>query len=485
MSISRIMRKWMIYLITVVFLVVCALQISPMRGLLRAQDLSDPLTIRVALELDLPSADFSISEGSYELVDYVTQQVLTTASTNGKWVVAPAGMNNLQISALGKADNRLGSSMVILRQKNSAGTNVFSFKNKRYRGDLLIINAQGKLQVINLIDVEQYLYGVVGAEMGQGAPEEAYKAQAVVSRTYALFYKQHPQLYYDVGITTRWQVCGGYDAELSSSPQAKKAVDATRGQVIYYDGQIIQAFFHSNSGGYTEASENVWSASIPYIQPVATPEDILAGQPFQQEGWAGETFQWEKTLTRQQLNSLFANCNVGNILDLTAKRWAIDPQTGEYLTKQTVSGRVTQLDVIGERGTKSFFKDNIRTVLGLRSTLFEIISDSSVKVWNAFGLADECNSTTNFYAVTADGYKTKLNGNNVSYYVLSEDGVKTVPKNFTSITIKGRGNGHGLGMSQWGARGMALNGVKYRNILEHFYNQDRFDGKLTIGPYRP
>jgi stage II sporulation protein D len=375
--------------------------------------------------------------------------------------------------------------MVILRQKNSAGTNVFSFKNKRYRGDLLIINAQGKLQVINLIDVEQYLYGVVGAEMGQGAPEEAYKAQAVVSRTYALFYKQHPQLYYDVGITTRWQVCGGYDAELSSSPQAIKAVDATRGQVIYYDGQIIQAFFHSNSGGYTEASENVWSASIPYIQPVATPEDILAGQPFQQEGWAGETFQWEKTLTRQQLNSLFANCNVGNILDLTAKRWAIDPQTGEYLTKQTVSGRVTQLDVIGERGTKSFFKDNIRTVLGLRSTLFEIISDSSVKVWNAFGLADECNSTTNFYAVTADGYKTKLNGNNVSYYVLSAEGVKTVPKNFTSITIKGRGNGHGLGMSQWGARGMALNGVKYRNILEHFYNQDRFDGKLTIGPYRP
>lgn len=485
MSISRIMRKWMIYLITVAILFVCTLQTSPMRGLLRAQDLSDPLTIRVALELDLPSADFSISEGSYELVDYVTQQVLTTASTNGKWVVAPAGMNNLQISALGKADNRLGSSMVILRQKNSAGTNVFSFKNKRYRGDLLIINAQGKLQVINLIDVEQYLYGVVGAEMGQGAPEEAYKAQAVVSRTYALFYKQHPQPYYDVGITTRWQVCGGYDAELSCSPQAIKAVDATRGQVIYYDGQLIQAFFHSNSGGYTEASENVWSASIPYIQPVATPEDILAGQPFQQEGWAGETFQWEKTLTRQQLNSLFANCNVGNILDLTAKRWAIDPQTGEYLTKQTVSGRVTQLDVIGERGTKSFFKDNIRTVLGLRSTLFEIISDSSVKVWNAFGLADECNSTTNFYAVTADGYKTKLNGNNVSYYVLSEDGVKTVPKNFTSITIKGRGNGHGLGMSQWGARGMALNGVKYRNILEHFYNQDRFDGKLTIGPYRP
>ncbi len=479
-------RKLHIFSLTVVFLLVSVLLTIQTSNLIGAQLLTEPTSLRVALGTDLISAEFSVAEGSYELVDYITQQVFSTDSANLKWVVAPAGVNNIQISTNGVPDGRLGSSMLLLRQKNNAGLNAFTFKNKRYRGDLLISNFQGKLQFINLIDVEQYLYGVVGAEMGQGATKEAYKAQAIVSRTYALFSKQHPQLNYDMGINTRWQVYGGYDTEVLSSPLAKQAVDETRGQVIYYDGQLIQAFFHSNSGGNTEACENVWSESFPYIQPVATPEDILAGQPFQESGWAGETYQWEKTMTRQELKKqLASSVNVGEIYDIIVKRWAIDPQTREYSTKQTVSGRVTQLDIVGTRETKSFFKDNIRTVLGLKSTLFEIISDSTVKVWNAFGTADNCNNTTNFYAVNADGYKTKLNGNNGSYYVLGADGLQTVPKVFSSVTIKGKGNGHGLGMSQWGARGMALNGTNYRSIIEHFYNQDRFDGKLTISQYRP
>jgi stage II sporulation protein D len=67
---------------------------------------------------------------------------------------------------------------------------------------------------------------------------------------------------------------------------------------------------------------------------------------------------------------------------------------------------------------------------------------------------------------------------------LGADGLKTMPKDFSIITFKGKGNGHGLGMSQWGARGMAQNGKNYKSIIEHYYNQGRFDGRLSIGQYR-
>ncbi|MGI6533518.1 MAG: SpoIID/LytB domain-containing protein [Peptococcia bacterium] len=470
-------------LLTGMALLCVALLVQPLA--LQGASLQSPTTLRVALGLDLPSAEFAVAEGSYELIDYLTQQVISADSANHQWVVTPVGINNLIVSdnINGQVVSSMGSSTLLLRQKNSSGLNVFSFKNKRYRGDLMIINLQGKIQAINLIDIEQYLYGVVGAEMGQGASLEAYKAQAVVSRTYALFCKENPQLNYDLGINTRWQVYGGYDTELLSNSLVKRAVDDTRGQVIYYDGRLIKAFFHSNSGGYTEACENVWSECLPYLQPVASPEDAMAGQF---STWGGETYSWEKTLTRDELNTQLANscAEVGKVRSLLVKRLAIDPASGECSTKPTSSGRVTQLDVVGSKGTKSFFKDNIRTILGLKSTLFEIVCDSTVKVWNAFGLADEINNTVDFYGISGDGYKAKLNGNNANYYVLGADGLKTMPKDFSIITFKGKGNGHGLGMSQWGARGMAQNGKNYKSIIEHYYNQGRFDGRLSIGQYR-
>ncbi|MDD2432977.1 MAG: SpoIID/LytB domain-containing protein, partial [Clostridia bacterium] len=359
-------------------------------------------------------------------------------------------------------------------------------------GNLLLENFQGKIQAINYLDMEQYLYGVVGAEMGSGAPEEAYKAQAIVSRTYAYYCKEHPQLNYDLGVSTQWQVYGGYDNEVLSSSLVKKAVDDTRGQVIYYDGELIQAFFHSNSGGYSEACENVWSASLPYLQPVVTLEDAVAMQVNPGGSWAAETYLWEKSFSRQELRKQVENwnrahpkdaVNVGEIYEVIVKRWAVDPQTKEFLAKETASGRVTQLNFMGSRGMKSFYRDNIRSVLGLRSTLFEVIGDSTVKIWNAFGSLDVFNYGHDLQAVTADGYVTKLNGNSENYYVLGADGLRKVPKVFSEVTFKGKGYGHGLGMSQWGAWGMALRGATCGEIVEHFYNQDKHDGRLRIQSY--
>lgn len=456
------------------------------------QTSGSPTTLRVALGLDLTSAEFTVVEGSYELVEYATQKVISATPASGRWIVTPAGSTNLQINNNDLSVNGLGSNSLILRQIDATRQNIFCFNNKQYRGDLLIENFQGKLQIINLIEVEQYLYGVVGAEMCSGAPEEAYKAQAVVSRTYALYYKEHPQLNYDVGISSSWQVYGGYDAEVCSNPLVKKAVDTTRGQVIYYDDKLIMAFFHSNSGGHTESCENVWSASLPYIQPVTTQEDVVALQISQQGNWPGDTYSWEKTFTKQELMIQLEKWNkdnpdnavsVGEIQEIATQRRAVDPETKKYAATQTESGRVTQLDFIGSRDTKSFYRNSIRSPLGLKSTLFEIVTDSSVGIWNAFGSSDVYNNTSMLNAVSADGWVTKLNGNAQNYYVLGADGLVTVPKKFTSVTFKGKGSGHGLGMSQWGAYGMALKGVNYTRIIEHFYNQDKFDGNLKIATY--
>jgi stage II sporulation protein D len=491
---GMVKRAGAFFFFAVIVFTFCYLRLAPLPTGAQISGTPTSTILRVALGLDLPSAEFTVVEGNYEIVDDLTQKVIASASVNENWTVTPVSGINLRIYNNDLSVSGLASNYLVLRSVDGTGQNVFRYNNKQYRGDLLIKNSQGKLQIINLVDVEQYLYGVVGAEMGAGAPEEAYKAQAVVSRTYALYYKEHPQLNYDVGISTRWQVYGGYDAEFLSSPLVKKAVDETRGKVIYYNNKLIMAFFHSNSGGYTEACQNVWSDSLPYLQPVATREDAIAVQVAQQGNWPGESYSWEKTFTKQELVNHLAKwnrehpdnvVNVGEIQDIVVQRWAIDPRTREYIAVETDSGRVTQLDFIGSNGVKSFSRDNIRSPLGLKSTLFEIVTDSAVRIWNAFGSSELYNTTSNLNAVSADGWVTQLNSNAENYYVLGADGLVTVPKTFSTVTFKGKGYGHGLGMSQWGAYGMALKGVSYSRIIEHFYNQDKLDGCLRIGAYVP
>lgn len=451
-------------------------------------------SLRVALALNITSGEFAVSEGDYELVDYLTQRVISSATKTGTWIVAPKGSQNIQIYNNNQPVQGQVSSLLLLRQKDPNGLNVFSFKNRQYRGDLLVENFNGQLNMINVIDVEQYLYGVIGDEMGFVAHQEAYKAQAVVSRTYAMYCKNHPQLNYDLGTTQSWQVYGGYTSEIRGGEEVKRAVDATRGQVIYYDNTLIQAFFHSNSGGCTEGAENVWSNTLPYLRPVPTPEDSYAVQVSQNGEWPAVCYQWEKSFTKQELENTIKEwnarnpqerINIGRILSLSASRQAVDPATKQYLPQQTASGRVTQLDFIGTGGVKSFYRDNIRSVLGLRSTLFELYFDSTVYLWNAFNSRDTVNEASNIMGINVDGLVSKLNGNNDKYYVATAEGVKTVPKSFSAVTIQGRGYGHGLGMSQWGALGMAAKGVDYRSIIEHFYNQGYHDGRLTVKAYQP
>lgn len=446
--------------------------------------------LRVALALNDASGEFTISQGEFDLIDYLTQKTIGSGNASGTWRVIPVGSQNIQLSSNTAVIEGLSSSMILLRPKNDDQLSLFRYKGKSYRGSLLITNVNGVLHFINVVDLEQYLYSVVISEMGTGAHIEAYKAQAVVSRTYAIYYKQNPQLYYDVGITQQWQVYGGYESEIAGGPSVRQAVDETKGLAVYYDDEVIQAFFHSNSGGYTESSENVWYADLPYIRPMYTPEDKHALEVQQSGEWPAISYQWEKSFTKSELSEHIRQWNsnnpqekveVGEIADIRTQRYAIDPETRQSLGQETKSGRVTQLDFIGIGGSiKSFFRDRIRSVLGLRSTLFKVQFDSEISILDAYNSVTTISQAIDIKAITVDGTIEGLNGSSPEYYVLSGSTLQKVPKKYSKVIFTGKGYGHGLGMSQWGARGMALSGKGYREIIEHFYNQNYYDGRLTV-----
>lgn len=268
-----------------------------------------------------------------------------------------------------------------------------------YRGRTKLVRASRGLTAVNYVDLEHYLTSVLGKEMYPNWPQEALKAQAVASRSYALYQRQHlANNVYDVGDTTTWQV---YEGMVGEFPSTQAAVAATTGQVLTYNGQIIQAVFHSASGGHTENVENVWSSPLPYLRGVP---DFDEGSP---------VYQWAETFSPSALSQRIPG--VGNITTLTPLR-------------TTPWGRIVQMKVVGDAGTRVVTGKALRSALGLKSTLFTVTPH--------FGL----------FASAAKGSPKPV-----------------------AFQVIGRGFGHGLGMSQWGAHNQAQLGRTHQQILQHYY----------------
>ncbi len=268
-----------------------------------------------------------------------------------------------------------------------------------YRGRTRVVPTAKGLTAVNYVDLEQYLYSVLGGEMFPSWPIEALKAQAVVARSYALYQRQSTaNSLYDVGNTTAWQV---YKGVLDEAASTQAAVNATAGQVLIHQGRIIEAVFHSASGGHTENVENVWTRPLPYLKAVP---DFDQGSP---------EYEWAKTFSRRELSARITG--VGNII-------AMEPgQTTPY-------GRVKNMRIVGDAGTRTMTGDALRNALGLKSTKFTVLSD---------------------YATAS----TKGQGQ----------------ANPTTFKINGGGYGHGLGLSQWGAHNLAQKGTGYQQIVLYYY----------------
>ncbi len=274
-----------------------------------------------------------------------------------------------------------------------------------YRGKVLLLPTSKGLTAVNYVDLEQYLYSVVASEMPSTWHPEALKAQSVAARSYILARREKAaNPVYDVGDTTTYQVYKGVAAETAST---QAAVNATKEQVLSYSNQIIEAVFHSSSGGATENVEDVWSKPLPYLRGV---------KDFDLEPSIGNPHAaWSESLNGEDLQRKLAS-RIGSIAAL-GRITVLEPT----LTTSG-SGRIRQLKVTGENGVAQITGEQFRQALSLKSTLFAI--------------------------TTTPGTKS------------SEP---------TLFTFQGRGFGHGLGMSQYGAYAMATQRQNYRQILGHYY----------------
>jgi len=263
-----------------------------------------------------------------------------------------------------------------------------------YRGRLELLPANGALLVVNLVELEDYIQGVVKEEVPAAWPAEAIKAMAITARTYAVYnMEQQAGSPFHVRSTTASQVYGGATGE---DPRATWAVQATQGQILTFAGRPICAFYHSCSGGATEDAPDIFGPEFDMIVGV---ED-----PFSQ---ACPHALWVERMTPPQLER-----------ELTRAGYQVGRVTGLQELVRSRSGRILQIGVQHGLGTLVLEGRRFREAVGnelIRSMDFELRSD---------------------------------------------------PGGFTFV---GRGWGHGVGLSQWGAKGMADLAYDHRQILKFYY----------------
>jgi SpoIID/LytB domain protein len=231
----------------------------------------------------------------------------------------------------------------------SPGTGGALTLGRAYRGQILVDVVDGKLRAIDIVPLEQYLDGVVPAEMSSSWLPDALDAQAVASRSYALATRQLAAPF-DVYSDTRSQMYLGIGAE---QPSTTAAVTATAGQVLLYKGAVATTVFFSTSGGETSSSADAWgSRPTPYLVSVPDPYDVIS--PFHDWGPVPVTAQ---TLAK-------ALHVVGTVADVT--------------TTLNLSGRVSQLDLTTLTPSSTFpllstvAANTVQGALGLRSTWFDV-----------------------------------------------------------------------------------------------------------------
>jgi stage II sporulation protein D len=349
--------------------------------------------IRVAIKRDASQVNIGSS------VDAIVQD------GTGKTVGEIKGMNGFVAERQGNvvALDQWKSGVITVQPKDANG--VVWIGDRWYRGRVVIVPTNNGLTAVNWVDVEQYLYSVLGGEMNGSWHQEALKSQAVAARTYAL-YKQESSRndLYDVVDNTYSQVYRGIQDE---STGTQLAVNGTKSQVLTYNGRLILAAFHSSSGsGKTDNVEDVWVQQLPYLRSV---------QDFDQDS---PVFTWTKPYTQAQLSSLFG-CNGGTVQSFKPVR-------------KTAGERVKTMQVTTDKGTCQFDGEDIQGKLGLKSTKFAI---------------------------------------EPVYKKIASKDPKAMPMVIEGFNVVGSGFGHGLGLSQYGALGMAKKGYNYQQIVAHYYQK--------------
>jgi stage II sporulation protein D len=380
---------------------------------------------RVGIVVDQPSGEFS-STGQYRVLG-AGGDILAVVDAGVAWRVEPGGApDRVTLIRPDRPEPVEVAQPVTVRPDRREDLVVIG--GRRYRGEATVLRGSSGVTIVNRVPLEWYVQSVVAVELGMRAPDvrEAVLAQTVASRTYAAHYRgRREALGFDLYATVADQVYPGADSE---RPEVNAATLATAGQVLTWNGQPIEAMYHSACGWSTEASDQVFrnGPGLPYLRAVS---DRFGPGKRDYYCNGSPNFRWTEQWDSATLNAVLARtlpaalgaaaANVGRVTDVR-------------IASTTPSGRVAELVVSTTNGDLSVPSYRVRDVLRpapdrqLLSTLFQL-------------------------------------------YVERQGG------EIVKVTVAGAGSGHGVGMCQWGAVGRAKAGQGYAQILATYYPGTRLE----------
>jgi stage II sporulation protein D len=371
--------------------------------------------VRVALAEGQSQVRLS-SVGAWEIFAEDGRSAVALTEPGERWILERDGRS---IRAR-REDSRPVSARettVIARPADERGRIVFN--GHSYRGEVAIIASGEGMIVVNRVAMDDYLKGVVPQEIGTSAVADAaaVEAQAVTARSYAVAHLSGGGKFYDMRATVVDQVYGGSGVETAVG---NTAVESTNGLVLLYDGHVVNAPYHSTCGGSTAEPQDSWKTSPePYLQRVS--DQIPGTTRFYCDG--APKFRWTRTYAREALRENIARYMRGLS---GGSRGTVTTVRNVQVTDVTPAGRVAVLSVDTDRGSLALRGNEIRSALRLPSG--ELLYSTYFSVDAAMG----------------------------------RDGVET-------LTLRGGGNGHGVGMCQAGAIGRSRAGQDFRTILRTYY----------------
>ena len=409
------------------------------------------------------SAGWHVCLGGYSTEDLANNAV-TRLKKENTWlkttdldVFNPETITNKTAYCLKKDDGKLAMMVYIGANKLefepvTAGGTInlyFGTTPKEYRGTFQVFRASGKsFTVVNIVPFEEYLCGVIPAEIGGSAPTEALKAQAVASRTYA-YNQMFPKSYhaasgFDICATVHCHVYKGKSAETTA---ANNAVKATAGEMVYYKGALAKVFYYSSNGGSTENVKYVWGSSFPYL--------ISAVDKY--ETPTTSNYTWTRVVSAVTVSAAMIRRgeDLGTINDIR-------------IIERTPAGRPYHVQVLGTKGVENIPNESCRTFLGLPSQLYTLTTNADTNVLSSGGKIVKTRLAS--LTIQSASQTTSFDISSQKVTILSGSGATdTVPTRPTTYTFNGRGWGHAVGMSQNGAMGRANKGFHYDEILKFYF----------------
>ena len=334
----------------------------------------------------------------------------------------------------------------------AAGKSSPQINKRSYKGDFQLRAEQGdKLLVVNRLPLENYLASVLPAKTMVVWPDEVIKAQAVAARSYAMYKMEQSKNAYALLATDKELPYEGTGKRIEKSA-VTKLIQATKGQYLADAyGRAIEAVTTSSTGGRTESALNLWGTPVSYLQSV---EDYDSDSP---------EYTWERRVTPAFLEGLLAQRGYA-AGKLTSIRLSPLDDAG---VDRTPTGRVKYIILSGEAATVKISGDELVELLGLNSALFELETGTpvpetlKVPIEDYYGM--EIGSKD--IDIKVNESKKPVWKNLVRSYHLLGGGKEE------KIIFHGKGKGSGLGLSAWGARGLANADAKatYKTILAHYY----------------